>query len=116
MKAIVMLASFFLSSILFAQDFRGCGDYLFRGVLKEDKYIVNEGTKSEMVFELIDNEDFLKLSAFLNMPSSFKGSIIKKMDGTKGVVKGSTEIFRRFPNPLNPKDTGITLIKKSVCD
>ena len=117
MIKILFVLNLLWSTTLFAQDFEGCGVYVFKGVLREDKYIVNEGTKSEMVFELADNQDFLNLSVFLNEPSTFKGRIIKQMDGTRGLLKGSSEISKRFPNPLDTSaDIGITKIKSSVCE
>lgn len=123
MIKMIAIINILLASALYSQDFKGCGEYLFKGILKEGTeaspkviYVVNEGTKSEQKFEIAKKEDLLRLSLFMNMPSSFKGKIMKRMDGTKGVVQDPTEIARRFPDPLSGSDTGISLIKASKCN
>ena len=114
-KTLVFL--FLIASInSYAQDFSGCGEYEFKGVLRHDDhvpfkmiYIVNENTKSQMIFNLQEMEDMKKIAIMVNLPS-------KLMDGTKGVLTFPSEIGRRLPDPLSSKDTGITKIKNFKCD
>lgn len=122
MIKIILLLSFF-SSHAFAQEFIGCGEYLFKGLLKMDEhspfkmlYIVHEGTKSQMNFRLKEKDDAIKLALIIDIPSSFKASITKPMDGTSGVLSFPTEISRRFPDPLKSSSTGILKIKEMKCD
>lgn len=109
--------------ILSSSAFAECGIHLFKGVLRESQtsslkfhYVVNERTKSQMTFEFKDAKDLSALLPMLNKPSSFKGKIGKKMDGTKGVVGEIEAINERFPNPLSGADTGIELVTKMKCD
>lgn len=117
------MALVLLSSNVFAQEFSGCGEYVFKGVLKHDEhsplkmiYVVNEGTKSQMTFDLIERDDVVKLSLMLDLPSTFKASITKPMNGTKGVLSFPSEIARRVPNPLSKNEIGIAKIKTFKCD
>jgi hypothetical protein len=121
MKKWIML-SFFITMNTYANGFDGCGEYQFRGVAKllDQKsfkliYVVNEGTKSQMIFDIKNQEDIDRLSPSLNRPSIFKGSILKIMDGTKGALEDPTAIGFRLPNPLAPNDTGITKISSKKC-
>jgi hypothetical protein len=123
----MMKAFFFISLLsvgsLHAQTFEGCGTYVFKGILKEDlnsknriSYYVHEGTKSQMIFEIPNDQDLLDLVIMLNVSSTFTGKITKLMDGTKGVVTAPTKISRRFPDPLNSASTGIIKISDEKCD
>lgn len=121
MKKWVML-SFFITLNANANNFEGCGEYQFRGIAKlvDQKsfkliYVVNEGAKSQMIFDLKNQEDIERLTPSLNRPSVFVGSIYKKMDGTKGVLEGPTGIGFRLPNPLVPNDTGIKKLSEKKC-
>jgi hypothetical protein len=97
-----------------ASEFEGCGVYQLKGILRAknnsfDKvvYVVNEGTKSQLIFELKKPETLSALFPLLNKPSSFIGKIIVPMNGTNGIVEDATKISFRLPNPLMPNDTGI---------
>lgn len=121
MIKIILTLSFLWNSILFANEFQGCGEYLFKGILKGDKgspllmtYLVHAGTISEMKF-LLEKKDLITLSPYANTPSSFKAKILKKMDQTLGTLVEPTEIASRFPNPLNNNDTGIRKLKDLDC-
>jgi hypothetical protein len=123
MKKGLICISFIWTSVLFSQEYQGCGEYLFKGILKDDKespykmnYVVNSKTKSEMIFEFSNESDLASLAILLDTPSSFKGKITKRMNGTKGVVKSPNEISKRFPDPLKSMDTGIFQIKAEKCD
>jgi len=118
MKILLFLISF----PLFAQDFSGCGEYKFKGILKYDEkaplkmsYIVREGTGSQMTFSLVNKADVTTLAAFIDKPSHFKAKILKPMDGTKGELGAPVEIGLRFPDPLSASDTGIEKIKTLKC-
>lgn len=106
-----------------AQEFSGCGEYVFNGVLKHNDrsvfkmvYIVNEGTKSQMIFDFVERDDVMKLALMLNVPSSFKAKITRLMDGTKGVLSYPVDIDRRFLDPLSNKTSGLTKIKNLKCN
>ena len=127
MKVNILLLSFLVSllgvSNLFAQEFSGCGEYIFKGVLKSDEhaplklmYVVNEGTKSQMTFNLIERDDVPKLALMLDLHSTFRASITKNMNGSQGVLSFPTEIARRFPNPLSNKEMGISKLKSFKCE
>lgn len=122
MKCIFLITLVF-SFNAYSQDFSGCGEYLFKGVLRHDeqaplklKYVVNENTNSQMIFTLLEKEDVKKLAIMIDLPTTMKANITKPMDGTKGVITFPSEIGRRLPNPLVSKDTGITKIKNFKCD
>lgn len=125
MKKITIIATLtFMSLSLNASDFKECGHYSFKGVLREDKkekasfaYVVNEKTMSQMNFSFSDKKEMVKLVPLLDQPTTFTGLIATKMDGTKGVIKEVSAIEKRFPDPLNPaKDTGISFLKSSKCE
>jgi hypothetical protein len=116
-----LLVFFLMSLTNIAFSFEGCGEYLFKGKLIEDrlalnkvKYLVNEGTQSSMSFSISEKDDFLNLSAFFNQPTEFKAKILKPMDGTIGIIKDIKEIKLRYPNPLI--DVGIKKLKSIQCE
>ena len=111
------------SAPLFSQEFSGCGEYSFKGILRHDEnaplkmsYVIHEGTKSQMIFHLTEKVDVPKLALVLDLPSVFKAKIHKQMDGTKGTLKAPFEIARRYPNPLVSTDSGMTKIQDLKCD
>ena len=120
MKMMLVLFTFYTSNV-FAVD---CGVYTFKGVLRESKtselkfhYVVNEQTKSQMTFEFKDSKDLGAMLPLLNKPSSFKGKIGRRMDGTKGVLTNIEGINERFPNPLAESTAdGLGLVTKMKCD
>ncbi len=120
MRSLILTLCLF-SGTLMAQTswtgFKGCGLYRVRGIVRIQNntpvIVVNEKTKSEMVFTLpIPNEP--KLSAYIDREMQANLLITEAMNGSKGkgVVK---EIEARIPNPIDPKDTGINFITKSEC-
>jgi hypothetical protein len=118
----ILLFLFFNCSTLYSQEFIGCGEYNFRGILREDQkaplkmsYIVHESTKSELRFELVEKEDLLKLGVFVNTETMLKAKILNLMDGTKGELREISGISKRFPNPLVPNDTGIVRLQDIKC-
>lgn len=118
----IVLMTVLVSTSSWAQDFKGCGEYKFKGVLKQDEkaplkmsYVVREGTGSQMTFHLVNKDDVVALAAFLDKPSQFKAKILKAMDGTKGELQGPVEIGLRFPNPLSDRDTGIERVGEMKC-
>jgi hypothetical protein len=119
----IILLLILSSSQLFGQEFTGCGEYIFKGTLKYNEkapfkivYLVHEGSRSQMVFKLTEKEDLMKLALMVDLPSTFKASITKPMNGTNGFLSFPSEIARRFPDPLKNSDTGITKIKNIKCD
>lgn len=112
----LVIISFVVSVNLYAGEFKGCGEYLVKGVFKKDEtYIVNENSRSQMIFELGEEEKAI-LSPLIGKSSSFKGKITKNMDGTKGKIRDIKEVTIRFPNPLAPGDTGIIKLRDLKCD
>lgn len=123
MMKIIMLMIIFSSSQLYAGGFEGCGEYLFKGVVKIHKtargalnFTVNEDTKSQMEFLVTDKKELQKLGILIDVPIEFKAKILKKMDGTKGEFVEATEITNRLPNPLLSTDTGITKLRDLKCN
>ena len=78
-------------------------------------YIVNEGSQSSMTFSISAKKDFMKISSFLNQPTSFKAKITKVMNGTIGSIEDIEEIKLRYPNPLIDTATGITKLSLFQC-
>jgi len=120
MRSILILVSLTFAFSASAADwtgFQGCGLYEVKGVVRFIKNIatmvVNEGTKSEIKISVpIENEP--KLSPYIDTPFIAEVEIKSKMNGSLGtgtVVKIDT----RLPHPLNPKDTGMSFLKKSEC-
>lgn len=122
MRFLLLIFSLYLLSAtsLLAADwtgFKGCGLYKVRGVGRTIKnalvIVVNEKTKSEIIFSLpINNEP--TLAPYVDRPLEATVQINKPMNGSKGfgVVQS---IKSRLPDPLNPVDTGMSLMTKSEC-
>ena len=123
MIKIIFLILLLNTRFLNAQTFEGCGTYVFKGILRADantknkmSYLIHEGTKSQMIFEIPNEQDLVDLAMMINTSSTFTGIIPKLMDGTKGIVINTSEISRRFPDLLNPNSTGITKVNSKKCD
>ena len=116
-KMIFILMLVYVHSSVFG--FEGCGEYIFKGKLKQESgmmiYVVYEHSRSEMRFNIPLKEDVQKLALMLDAPSSFKAKILKPMDGTKGEIQDVNEISKRFPNPLSADDTGIKRTSSLKC-
>lgn len=111
------------SQSTFSQEFLGCGEYHFKGILRKTPntiskitYIVHENTKSEMRFSVSEIADEVNLSLFLNVPTEFTAKILKIMDGTKGVISDPNEISKRLPNPLGNRDTELKKLNTKKCE
>ncbi|MBP9681544.1 MAG: hypothetical protein KBD76_09075 [Bacteriovorax sp.] len=94
-----------------------CGLYQARGIVRLVKHIpvvvINEESLSEIILSIPNKNEFL-LAPYLDMPVEAKIKIQKLVYGNH--IKGEIEaIHERIPNPLNPKDTGIKLVRKSKC-
>lgn len=112
-----------------AQDlpgFKGCGEYLLRGVLVKNSngknelspvvYQTNGGTNSEMQFKIKEREDLVLISSYLDTPSEIKAQINKVMDGTRGEIEHISKVSLRKANPLDAlSDSGIFLITPKAC-
>jgi hypothetical protein len=105
-----------------AQEFKGCGEYALKGVVRKNPnaqlgvaYIVHENTKSQLLFEFNEKDDFVVLVAYLDKPTSLKAKVLKKMDGTKGEMVDVSKIALRFPNPLSASDTEFSKLSDIDC-
>ena len=106
-----------------ATGFEGCGRYRLRGRLvlaagatEHVSYRVDEGTRSQLDFDLGPGGEFEKVSALLDQPSELEADILAPLDGTRGGISGLGAIRLRFPDPLRPnRDGGITLIRRLDC-
>jgi len=95
-----------------------CGEYKFSGKMIKDQnkvtLLINEKTQSEYKVTFDDNSSF-KARIYLN--DHVDGKI--KITTLEGVTsfKDSTllEISQRIPNPLNPRDTYLSLNKEQKC-
>jgi hypothetical protein len=73
-KTLFLLFILFTQSV-FANDFLGCGEYLIKGILRQDKslknffyYSVLEQTQSEIKFTFKKTEDLGLILVMLNKP------------------------------------------------
>ena len=122
MKFFIFLSLFFVLDISFAQEFKGCGEYQLKGVVRKFPsanlgiaYIVHEKTKSQLHFEFNEKDDFVVLAGYLDRPTSLRAKVLKKMDGTKGEMVDVSKISMRFPNPLSASDTEFSKVSDLDC-
>jgi hypothetical protein len=120
MKKWILLSTLLVSASGFSEEkpgFTQCGDYVVKGVLIQNTtdttkvnpviYKVNQKTKSEMAFTF-KAEDLGLVSSYLDVPTTMKVKILKKMEGTKGEIAEVNGVSIRKPNPLDPySDSGI---------
>lgn len=109
---------FFIISSSLQAAITDCGEYTIKGVVRPLKkgltIVVNEKTQSEMQITTSILESS-KLGAFLDKPVTVKALLVKKFDGTKGEAEKILSAEFRLPDALNPKDTGVSLDKKTEC-
>lgn len=76
--------------------------------------LINEKTQSEYKVTF-DDSSFLKAHVYLN--DYVEGKItIQTLEGTTSFANSTLlDIAQRIPNPLNPKDTYLTLLKEKKC-
>lgn len=114
----VTLLLFLITSTLNASELSECGEYYLRGVVRPLKdgltIVVNEKTQSELQIKTSITESS-KLGAFINKPVTATALLTQKFNGTRGFAEQIINADFRLPNPLNPKDTGLKLIKKTEC-
>lgn len=114
----VTLLLFLMSSTLNASELSECGEYSLRGVVRPLKdgltIVVNEKTQSEIQIKTSITESS-KLGAFINKPVTVTALLTQKFNGTRGFAEHIIKADSRLPDPLNPKDTGVNLEKKSIC-
>lgn len=107
-----------LPTLSLASMFTECGEYSVKGVVRSGQtsfnIIVNEKTQSEHVIDFLPSES-QKIGAFVNRPIEAVVLLDKKFNGTIGVGQTIISAKFRIPDPLNPKDTGFSLIKKVEC-
>ncbi len=117
---IILIISFKTSS---AQANTGspslCGDYSVAGVIRlinhEVILVVNEKTKSEhrIHFPTLEQP---KLTPYDDRPVTVKLRLQKIWNGTTGLAQIILERPElRVPNPLQPNDTGFSLISAQKC-
>lgn len=106
--------------------FSGCGDYVLKGVVVKNTiatiknspviYKINPKTTSEMHFSFSSAQDLSLVSPYLDVPTTLKVRINKKMDGTNGEIAEVNGVSIRKPNPLEPhSDSGIFLQASRGC-
>jgi hypothetical protein len=111
---------FSFSFHLLADDWTGitdCGSYLIRGITRSTKngliIVVNEKTQSEITI-LVPILNEAMLAPYIDRAITATVTVEKKLPGEK--VRGTIQhIKSRNPNPLNPKDTGVSIITKADC-
>lgn len=117
----LMTTLLFFSVPSLAQDWTGisdCGRYSVRGVGRTMQHgaviVVNEKSESEIIVHVpIINEAFL---APYNDRALIATVLIPKVPQESSVEGIIEAIGERIPNPLNPQDTGMRLVEKTVCD
>lgn len=109
---------FFMTPTLCLAALSECGEYEIKGVVKAGKagyeIVVNEKTRSELRIQLPTAEQ-LKVLPYADRAMTANVLLQKKFDGTKGLSDKIISIKTRIPNPLDPQDTGLSLITKSEC-
>lgn len=112
-----------LSTGICSASFQGCGEYTLHGVLKKNKsssfkmvYVVNEGSLSQMVFEFAKISEMYKVVPLLDKPTSINATVLKKMDGTKGILSDVTNLTKRYLNPLQKNEISLKKLKNLNCD
>lgn len=95
-----------------------CGEYTIRGVVRALPegltIVVNEKTQSELKITMPIFEQS-KIGGHINKPVTIKALLTTQFDGTKGFTEKIISSEFRLPDPLNPKDTGLSLDKKVNC-
>lgn len=114
----VLFLFYIISTTLNANEISDCGEYSLRGIVRPLPegltIVINENTQSEMQIKTTISESS-KLGAFMDKPVTVQALLNKKFDGTKGFSEQIIKVDFRLPDPLNPKDTGVILIKKTAC-
>lgn len=95
-----------------------CGEYTIKGVIRPLPegltIVVNEKTQSELKITMPLLEQS-KIGGHINKPVTIKALLTTQFDGTKGFTEKIISSELRLPDPLNPKDTGLSLDKKLDC-
>jgi hypothetical protein len=116
MKFFIFL--FLIPQLLFAIDFTGCGEYSIKGVIRAKEkgfvMIVNEKTASEITLMLSINEQ-ARIAIFNDASIASIVILDQPFNGTIGIAKKVVTLEKRIPDPLNPSDTGLELVKKMDC-
>lgn len=116
MKLLILLT--ILSPTIAYSSLGNCGLYEARGIVRDIKsnsvLVVNEKTLSETQIHFSIAEQ-AKILLYENKDVTAKVLLLEKFNGTVGVSETIIEVNRRIPNPLNPEDTGLTLIAKKDC-
>lgn len=101
-----------------AEIIESCGEYTARGIVRAKadgiKLIINEKTLSEYVISMPTLEQ-AKIAGFIDKDVSVSLILNKKTIGQKLESSEIRSATFRIPDPLNPKDTGFTLIKEVKC-
>ncbi|NOT77652.1 MAG: hypothetical protein HOP07_01470 [Bacteriovoracaceae bacterium] len=116
-KKIITFIMFFFSTRLLSTTLE-CGLFEGKGIIKVDDYraylVINEKTQSE--FHIYFNiPDQAKIIGFNKRDITAQFSTTKPFNGT---VVNATELLKvslRTPDPMNPSDTKLTLLKKQTC-
>jgi hypothetical protein len=115
MKYILLLL--LVPQISFA-ELSSCGEYQVRAIVRAGKVgheiVVNEKTKSELTLTM-PIEERIKLAPYVGRAITAVVLLNTKFDGTKGEIDSIISIENRIPDPMNPADTGLKLIKQTEC-
>ena len=116
MKYFLVMAAL-LPSISFASVLTECGEYNVKGVVRGGvglSIILNEKTQSEYTLKMSGPLQ-ASIGVYLNQDITAKVLMSKHINPVTGEITKIISIERRIPNPLNPEDTGFTLINKMDC-
>lgn len=120
MKALIAVS--LLVFVTKANAFNGCGEYLLKGVLEKEPntrfrvvYVINKGTRDEIVMDFTQEKDFYKVASYLDRTSAIRATILNSFDGTKGKISEVIDINRRFSNTLSPTNEGLEKLKPLNC-
>lgn len=118
MKKWISLLIILATSLSMAKEkpgFTGCGDYVLKGKLVNNIYVINPTAKTEMTFTFTP-QDLTLMSSYLDVPTTLKVKILKKMEGNRGEISEVNGVSIRKPNLKDPyTDSGIFFQSARYC-
>lgn len=118
---LIAFCFFIIAFVGKAEDWTGfktCGKYAVRGIVRKSVdralvIVINEKTASEITFSVPIKEEPI-LAPYIDRPTVATVTIDNLSKGSK-ILGHVNNIDLRLPNPLNPADTGVSLISKGQC-
>lgn len=107
-----------IPTISLAEIVTDCGEYSVRGIVRAKidglKLIINEKTQSEYTISMSPSEQG-QIGNLIDRDVTVELLLDKKIIGQSFATSKILSSKSRIPNPLNPNDTGFSLLKKIPC-